>query len=137
MRIALVVPRYGDQILGGAEFQARGFAEAAVQRGWEVEVWTTCARSHYTWENSYPAGVEKENDVIIRRFPIETWKREHWVELEIRLAQKGYLSPAEAYSWLDSGPHSPALYAHIKRNNTNYDAIIALPYPVPLVHYAA
>jgi len=137
MRIAIVVPRYGEQVLGGAESQARGFAEAAVQRGWEVEVWTTCARSHYTWENIYPAGVEHENGVIIRRFPVEAWKRERWVELEIRLAQKGCLSPAEAYDWLDSGPHSPALYDYIKRNSANDDAIIALPYPVPLVHYAA
>jgi glycosyltransferase involved in cell wall biosynthesis len=137
MRIAMVVPRYGEQVLGGAESQARGFAETAVQRGWEVEVWTTCARSHYTWENIYPAGVEDENGVIIRRFPVEAWKRERWVELEIRLAQKGCLSPAEAYDWLDSGPHSPALYDYIKRNSANYDVIIALPYPVPLIHYAA
>ena len=137
MRIALVVPRYGDQILGGAESMARGFAEAAFQRGWEVEVWTTCARSHYTWENVYPAGVERKNGVIIHRFPVEVWKQDRWVELEIRLAQKGTLSPAEAYDWMESGPHSPALYAYIKRNSTNYDAIIALPYPAPLVHYAA
>jgi glycosyltransferase involved in cell wall biosynthesis len=137
MRIAIVVPRYGAQVLGGAESQARGFAEVAVQRGWEVEVWTTCAHSHYAWENIYPAGVEHENGVIIRRFPVESWKRERWVELEIRLAQKGCLSHAEAYDWLDSGPHSPALYAHIRRDSANYDAIIALPYPVPLVHYAA
>jgi glycosyltransferase involved in cell wall biosynthesis len=137
MRIAIVVPRYGEQVLGGAESQARGFAETAVQRGWEVEVWTTCARSHYTWENIYPAGVKKEKGVIVRRFPIELWKRERWAELEIRLAQKGWLSPAEAYDWLDSAPHSPALYAYIKRNSANYDAIIALPYLVPLIHYAA
>jgi len=137
MRIAIVVPRYGEQILGGAESQARGFAEAAVQRGWEVEVWTTCARSHYTWENVYPAGVERKNGVIIHRFPVEVWKQDRWGELEIRLAQKGNLSPAEAYDWLESGPHSPALYAYIRRNSTNYDAIIALPYLVPLVHYAA
>ena len=137
MRIAIVVPRYGDQILGGAESQARGFAEAAVQRGWEVEVWTTCARSHYTWENFYPAGVEQGNGVLIRRFPIEVWNRDRWAELEIRLAQKGWLSPAEAYDWLESGPHSPALYSYIKHNSSNYDAIIALPYLMHLVHYAA
>jgi len=137
MRIAIVVPRYGEQILGGAESQARGFAEAAVQRGWEVEVWTTCARSHYTWENFYPAGVEQGNGVLIRRFPVEVWNRDRWAELEIQLAQKGWLSPAEAYDWLESGPHSPALYAYIKHNSSNYDAIIALPYLMHLVHYAA
>ncbi|MGB9873267.1 MAG: glycosyltransferase, partial [Anaerolineae bacterium] len=137
MRIAVVVPRYGARVLGGAESQARGFAEAAAQRGWEVEVWTTCARSHYTWENVYPAGAQRENGVVIRRFPIETWKRERWAELEIRLTRNGSLPPTEVYEWLDSGPHSPSLYAYIADHSTDFDALIALPYAAPLVHYAA
>ncbi len=137
MRIAIVVPRYGSQVLGGAESQARGFAEAAVQRGWEVEVWTTCARSHYTWENVYPEGICWENGVRVRRFPVAWRNRERWIELEVKLAHQGFLPPAEAYSWLDSGPHSLALYAHIARHADDFDVIIALPYAMPLVHYAA
>ncbi|RME35160.1 MAG: glycosyltransferase [Thermoflexia bacterium] len=137
MRIAIVVPRYGPQVLGGAESQARGFAEAAIQRGWEVEVWTTCARSHYTWENVYPEGVGQENGVRVRRFPVAWQNRERWIELEVKLAHQGFLSPAEAYAWLESGPHSPALYAHVARYADDFDVIIALPYAMPLVHYAA
>ena len=137
MRIAVVVPRYGAQVLGGAESLARGFAEAAIQRGWEVEVWTTCARSHYTWENVYPEGAFRENGVRVRRFPVAWQNRERWIALEVKLAHQGFLSPAEAYAWLDSGPHSPALYAHIAHHAGDFDAIIALPYIMPLIHYAA
>ncbi len=137
MRIAIVVPRYGPQVLGGAESLARGFAHAAVQRGWEVEVWTTCAHSHYTWENVYPEGIYQENGVRVCRFPVAGQNRERWIELEVKLAHQGFLSSAEAYAWLDSGPHSPLLYAHTARHADDFDAIIALPYVMPLVHYAA
>ncbi|MDW8064562.1 MAG: glycosyltransferase family 4 protein [Anaerolineae bacterium] len=137
MRVAVIVPRYGSGIVGGAESQARGFAEAAVRRGWEVEVWTTCARSHYSWENVYQAGLYEENGVQVRRFPVRWRDQGKWVELEIKLASQGFLSPAEAYSWLDFGPHSPLLYAHVVRHAVDFDVIVVLPYTVPLTHYAA
>lgn len=137
MRVAIVVPRYGIDVLGGAESQARGFAEAAVERGWEVEVWTTCARSHYTWENVYPEGSAEINGVRIRRFPVIWHSQEEWARLEHKLALQGFLSSAETYAWLDSAPHSPSLYSYIARNAVNFDVIVALPYVMPLIHYAA
>ncbi len=137
MRVAVVVPRYGAGVLGGAESQARGFAEAAAKKGWEIEVWTTSARSHYTWENAYPVGALKENGVTVRRFPVVWQNRERWTELEVKLAHQGFLSSAETYAWLDSGPHSPSLYAHIACHAAEFDVIVALPYAMPLIHYAA
>lgn len=136
MRVAVVVPRYGADVLGGAESQARGFAEAAAKKGWHVEVWTTCARSHYTWENFYPEGSSDINGVKVRRFSVAWRDRDRWVELEVKLAQQGFLSPAEAYIWLDSGPHSPSLYVHIARHAADFDVIVALPYAMPMIHYA-
>jgi glycosyltransferase involved in cell wall biosynthesis len=137
MRIAIVVPRYGPEVLGGAESQARGFAEEAVRQGWDVEVWTTCARSHYTWENIYSAGCEEERGVIIHRFPVTRSNPELHSELEMRLSRQGSLSAAEQYAWLASGVHSTPLYQHINQYNEDFDVIIAVPYTVPLVHYAA
>lgn len=137
MRLAIVVPRYGADVLGGAEFLARGFAETAVKKGWKVEVWTTCARSHYTWVNDYPQGSVEINNVIVRRFPV-TWRdRDKWAKWEIKLAYQGFLSPPEAYAWLDSGPHSPQLYAHMACYASDFEVIVALPFATPLVHYAA
>ena len=77
MRIAIVVARYGPKIIGGAEGLARGFAEEAVRQGWEVEAWTTCATSYATWENELPSGTERQNGVLVRRFPIDKWDGEH------------------------------------------------------------
>lgn len=137
MRIALVIPRYGINSIGGAETLAKGFAETAAIRGWEVEIWTTCIRSYRQWDNVYQPGLYRENGIRIRRFPIQWSNRRKWIGLEIKLAYQGFLPPEEAYQWLDDGPHSPSLYAHICRYATDFDVIVALPYMMPLVHYAA
>lgn len=137
MRIAIVVPRYGSDVLGGAETQARGFAEEAARRGWEVEVWTTCAHSHYTWENIYPEGWRYENGVLVRRFPITHRAPDRQAELELRLSSQGYLPLADQYAWLESGAHSFPLYEYVRRHAREFDVVIALPYAMPLIHYAA
>jgi hypothetical protein len=110
MRVAIVVVRYGADIVGGAESQARGFAEAAARRGWEVEVWTTCARSHYTWDNEFPAGSFKEGSIIVRRFPITKLNLERQGQIEGRLGAHGVLPVADQYAWLGGGAHSVLLY---------------------------
>lgn len=137
MRLALVVPRYGEDLVGGAESLARGLAEQAIGLGWVVEIWTTCAHDHFTWENQIPAGLTWLNKVPVRRFPVTSFDRERHSALEMRLAASGSLSVSEQYEWLESAAHSTALYAHVARHASEFDAIIALPYAMPLVHYAS
>lgn len=137
MRIAVVVLRYGQDVAGGAEKLAMGFAEESVRRGWTVEVWTTCARSHYTWENVYPAGAETINGVLVRRFPITWWDHDHRSQLEFRLNILGTLPIADQHAWLETGAHSTPLYEYIAKHAKEFDAVIVLPYALPLSHYAA
>jgi glycosyltransferase involved in cell wall biosynthesis len=137
MRLAVVVPRYGPDVAGGAESQARGFATEAVRRGWQVEVWTTCARNHYTWENAYPAGLEEIEGVPVRRFPVVLRCVDRWRTIEGLAASGGGLSVADQYDWLDCGAHSPDLYHHVARHADRFDAIVALPYAMQLIHCAA
>lgn len=137
MRLAIVVPRYGGDVIGGAEVQARGFAEQAARLGWSVEVWTTCARSHYTWQNVHSPGSETIEGVVVRRFPVTYWAPDRRAGLEMRLASVGVLSTSDQYEWLASGPHSTPLYRHVADHAHEFDTLIALPYTTPLVHYAA
>jgi hypothetical protein len=69
-RIALVPPRYGPDVVGGAELVLREVAHGLAARGWEVEVLTTCALDHHTWANHYPAGTTTDGEVTVRRFPV-------------------------------------------------------------------
>ena len=52
-RLAFVPPRYGTEIVGGSEAVMREAAHGLADRGWDVEMLTTCARDHYTWRNEY------------------------------------------------------------------------------------
>jgi hypothetical protein len=55
VKFAFVTPRYGEEIVGGAEMAARMIAERLVsQLGWSVEIFTTRAKDIVTWANEYP-----------------------------------------------------------------------------------
>jgi len=137
MKVAIVVPRYGPDVLGGAETLVRGFAEEAARCGWTVEIWTTCARSHYTWKNVHPAGHEEHGGIAVRRFPISQWDARRHADLDKQLERQGQLPTADQYAWVESGAHSVSLYEHVAQHAAGFDAVIALPCATPLVHYAA
>jgi glycosyltransferase involved in cell wall biosynthesis len=137
MRIAVIVARYGEDVVGGAESQARGFAEEAARRGWHMEAWTSCARSHYSWDNEYPAGCEESQGVLVRRFPVTHWDPDRRAGLDTRLSTHGCLPLADQYAWVGTGAHSEPLYAYAGRHGRSFDALVLLPYAMPLTHYAA
>lgn len=137
MKLAVVTPRFGVDIGGGAETLARGFALAAAAHGWQVEAWTTCGRNHYTWANELPAGESWDNQVRVLRFPVSKLNEEEQARREGQLAAGGYLSPADQYGWLEGGPHSPTLYAHIRQHAAAMAAVLVMPYATPMMHAAA
>ena len=69
MRLGLLSPRYGEEVVGGTEHWLRSLCEhLAGTRGWTVEVFTTCARSAETWADEYPPGSVELNGVTVRRY---------------------------------------------------------------------
>lgn len=72
MRIAFVPPRYGTEVIGGAEFAVRMFAEHLVEAGHEVSVFTSAARHATTWADEYVEGVTVEGGVTVHRFAVES-----------------------------------------------------------------
>lgn len=72
MKVRFVTPRYGPEVIGGAESGARQLAEHLVaETGWQAEVLTTCARDHLTWANELPAGRTEIGGVTVERFPTD------------------------------------------------------------------
>jgi O-antigen biosynthesis protein len=136
-RVAIVVPRYGLDVAGGAARQARCFAEEAARQGWRVEVWTTRANNLFTWEDAYPAGCEEIHSVTVRRFPAAWRNRHRHVSLDNRLVWQGHIPMVNQYEWLETGVHSVSLYAHVAQHAAEFNVIVALPFTMPLVHYAA
>ena len=69
-KIAFVVQRCGKEVNGGSELHCLQFAQV-LTKSYNVEILTTCALDYLSWENHYPAGVEKIADVVVRRFPVD------------------------------------------------------------------
>ena len=70
-RVAIVVQRYGKDVLGGSESLAADIA-ACISKAYDVEVLTTCAMEYETWANHFPEGVSTENGIKIRRFVVDS-----------------------------------------------------------------
>jgi glycosyltransferase involved in cell wall biosynthesis len=68
MRLGVVVPRYGPDIVGGTEHWLRMLCEHLVaMRNWQVDVFTTCAVSAATWADELPPGDSEIEGVTVHR----------------------------------------------------------------------
>jgi glycosyltransferase involved in cell wall biosynthesis len=111
VKVVYVTPRYGPEVVGGAEHGARMFAEHLAARGHDVQVLTTCARDHRTWANELPAGSSEVGGVAVERFPTATRRAADFDAYGAALlADPQAVSTAAADEWIRrQGPHSPAL----------------------------
>jgi glycosyltransferase involved in cell wall biosynthesis len=128
LRIAFVVPRYGQNVVGGAETLVRGLAERLALHGAAVEVLTTCARDHLTWKNALPPGASREAGVLVRRFPVRPrdTRRHSW--LQQRILRGARLRPKEEARWAEESVASAALFDHLTRHGAEYDLVCFAPY---------
>ncbi len=137
MKLAVVVQRYGAQINGGAELHARYIVELLAKQH-QVEVLTTCARDYVTWRNEFPEGTETLRGVAIRRFPVA---RERDPEDFGRLSTHVFEQPhsiADELAWLESeGPTSPALIAHLRAHEADYQFVIFFSYRYYLAYHGS
>lgn len=126
--IGFVVPRYGAEIVGGAETLARGFAEKLAEHGAEVEVLTTCARDHHTWQNALPAGSATERSVTVRRFAVFRRDIGPFLEVQRRLSEGFRVDVDEELVWAAGSVNSEDLYEFLEREGNRFRALLFLPY---------
>jgi glycosyltransferase involved in cell wall biosynthesis len=129
VKVAFVVPRYGTDIRGGAETGARMLAERLVaDRGYHVEVLTTCARDAITWRDELPEGVDVVNGVRVRRIASEAGREDSFHPLSAALlADPAHAAPDDMERWLElQGPRSPALVRAVR--DSDADVVVFYPY---------
>ena len=132
MRLAFVVPRYGEDIVGGAETLCRAYAERLAVRGHRIEVLTTCARDHVSWRNDLPWGDSLVRGVTVRRHRVTATK--DWglmAGLHARIDAGFPLSRAEQEEWLRNSGHSEELLAAVDAAAARVDGLVFLPYLFP------
>jgi glycosyltransferase involved in cell wall biosynthesis len=128
-RLGFVPPRYGTDVVGGAESVMRELAHELAGRGWEVDVLTTCARDHFTWENVYPAGVEDVDGVTVRRFPaVISTPRAERAALNGKIVTGQPLTLVEQERWMNDDVRIPELFHYLLDHNERYRALVFGPY---------
>ncbi len=128
-RIAFVPPRYGADVLGGAEAALRQMAHGLSRRGYPVEILTTCARNHFTWANELPAGQSLDGTIPVRRFrTVRSNNRSEHDHLAAAIAAGGQLTQEQQQRWINGLFRVPDLYHHLLDNSAAYDALVFAPY---------
>ena len=123
-----MVVRFGEEFAGGSEKEAFDYAHLLTADGYDVDVFTTCARSADTWANEYARGIAIEdatesslalrtgNDersssgalnkvgtLRIFRFPVNKTRSQYWHSLDALLDDPAVLQ------WVQAGGHAFAL----------------------------
>jgi glycosyltransferase involved in cell wall biosynthesis len=139
MKLALVTPWYGADLIGGAERLVWDLSHALVRAGTDVDVLTTCCRSfHDDWSANYHRpGTNNDAGVTVRRFKVDArdrvaFSRANSALLALRrdeLRRDRPPLPAErTNAFITESIRSRALGHHLQHAGTRYDAVIFLPY---------
>ncbi|MBF0171392.1 MAG: glycosyltransferase family 4 protein [Nitrospinae bacterium] len=115
MIATFVIPFYGADIGGGAEFQTRRLAENLSIRGVDVEVLTTTIRglgADWTRDLHEP-GVYDINGVTVRRFHPRNNPAPHFGPINKKLMMGQRLTHDEELAYADAAVNSDALYQFI------------------------
>lgn len=137
-QIAFIVPRYEPVSAGGAEVHAQRLAERLKRRGHSVEVFTTCARDHFSWRNYYEPGKKMINDILVWRFRVNPNRRaEEFLAIQKRIDSRLEVSYEEQIRWIKESVNSEELYNYIDKHRRDYDCFIFIPYLFGLTYWGA
>ncbi len=128
MKVAFVVPRYGVEVVGGAERLCRVLAER-MARYWHVEAVTTCALDYVTWRDHYPPGTQRMNGVVVHRFPVDGPRDiARFNALSAQLSAGVGTSDTQLQWMREQGPYSSSLLDFLRRRVEEYDWFVYVPY---------
>jgi glycosyltransferase involved in cell wall biosynthesis len=128
VRFGFVIPRFGEEIGGGAETLVGTLARRLKERGDDVVAITTCAKDHRTWENEYPEGESIAYGIRTIRFPVNERDIKTWIPLQIKLSEGIPLTLDEELKWMSESVNSSKLYLWLKENQKDFDLIFFAPY---------
>lgn len=121
------MPRYGREVVGGAETLCRLLAENLAAEGADVEVLTTCAIDHFTWADHHPEGARREGGVPVHRFRTNPARdAELFWHHHTAIALGGRVSYADQLEWMAQSVWSEGLQRALAERRDRW--LVAIPY---------
>lgn len=130
MKMLWVVQRFGSTILGGSEQAVRMFAEKMRDRGHDVTVLTSCAKSYVDWANSFEPGESIEDGIRIVRLPVERPRDQKSFQHLHELVLREQMMPRfQQFDWARSiGPELVNFEDELRRYASQADVVIFKAY---------
>lgn len=129
-KVALVVQRFGSEVVGGSEGLAREIA-LLMRDLWDITVLTTCAQSYVTWADHYPAGDQVIEGLKVKRFRVtkpRDMKSFSSVSAGIERRSHFLTEEEEQKYFEEQGPLSPELVNYIAASRDQYDFFLFFTY---------
>jgi glycosyltransferase involved in cell wall biosynthesis len=127
-KIAIVVQRFGEEIMGGAERHALLLAKN-LSINHDITVLTTCAKDYYNWKNEYKAGKDFVSGITTLRFETDFERNKKIFDL---LSEEVFLDLENKdlnEDWIVSqGPYSSNLFNFLEDNEEHFDLFIFVTY---------
>ncbi len=136
-KIAIVTPRYGSQILGGAESGLRSWAEQLAARGYTVEALSTGTVDMADWRDHLAPGVEHLNGVTVRRFSAARVQVASFHNLLQRLNRGEQPRYDEELSFISNSLRSNDLERYVAEHAEEYACLIYAPYLFGTTYFPA
>jgi glycosyltransferase involved in cell wall biosynthesis len=121
-KVAFIVPRYGQKIYSGAEIHAYLLA-LHLKKFADITILTTQASDHISWKNSYNKQIEKNEDIVIKRFPVDFPRNFHLFNnlTHLLFLHRNHTLQNEI-TWIKvHGPYSSKLFTYLADNKNTYD----------------
>ncbi len=128
--VALIPPRFGEGVIGGAEAVLADVARGLAARGVPIEILTTCARDHFTWANEFPPGSTRiDGDVVVRRFPtVLSGSPADRDRVGNRILAGDTITIQDQQRWVNASLRCPGLWHHVFDHGHRYRALVFAPY---------
>lgn len=139
MKIAFVIPWYGENIPGGAETECRTTAENLQKAGIEVEILTTCAKEFLSdWNTDYfKEGVFQVNNIPVRRFSVRKRDTALFDSINYKLMLNQKISLKEEEIFIHEMINSDHLYTYIREHGSDYNFFLFMPYMFGTTYYGS
>ncbi|MFA4848360.1 MAG: glycosyltransferase family 4 protein [Methanoregula sp.] len=139
MKIAFVIPWYGENIPGGAETECRATAENLQIAGMEIEILTTCVKEFLSdWNTDYyKEGLYEVNHIPVRRFSVRKRDTALFDSINYKLMQNQKISLQEEEIFIRDMINSDNLYSYIREHGSDYDFFLFIPYMFGTTYYGS